>query len=262
MMKRWIGLVMAMQAVTWLACESEEEPEPVDCNANPVVVTLVSVTDAECNVANGSIEITATGGSGKYRFSLGDAPATTSAIFEELSAGVYEIIAIDDNACEGVLEVAVKNSGGMNITFEATPSGCKTSGATITVNAVDGTAPYQYKLGAGSFTTSNTFPGLPAGDYALVVNDAAGCEVSQHITVSSGVSYSATISGIIKNNCAISGCHAGTQAPDFRVFKNIHDKAAQIKTLTGNRTMPRNGTLTQEQIDLIACWVDDGALEN
>ena len=261
-MKRWIGIVMAMQAVTWLGCESEEEPEPVDCNANPVVVGLASVTDAQCNVANGSIEVTASGGSGKYSFSIGDGPATASPMFEGLSAGVYEIVAIDDNACEGILEVAVKNSAGMNVTFDATPSGCKTSNATLTVSAVDGTAPYQFKLGTGSFTTTNTFSGLTAGEYDLVVNDASGCEVTQHITVSSGVSYSATVSGIIKNNCAVSGCHAGTQAPDFRVFKNIHDNAAQIKTLTGNRTMPQNGTLTQEQIDLIACWVDDGSLEN
>lgn len=261
-MKRWIGIVIAMQAVTWLGCGSEEEPAPVDCNANPVAVALVSATDAQCNVSDGSIEVTASGGSGKYRFGIGDSPATTSPVFEGLSAGVYEITAVDDNACEAILEVTVKNSAGMNVTFEATSSGCKTSNATLTVNAVDGTAPYQYQLGTGGLSTTNTFSDLPAGEYDLVVNDATGCEITQHVTINSGVSYSATVSGIIKNNCAVSGCHAGTQAPDFRIFKNIHDKAGQIKTLTGNRTMPQNGTLTQEQIDLIACWVDDGALEN
>lgn len=262
MKKRWIAIVMAVQAITWLGCESEEEPEPVDCNVNPVVATLATVTDAQCNLTDGSIEVTASGGSGKYRFGIGDAPPTTSPVFNGLGAGVYEIVAIDDNGCEGLLEVSVKNSAGMNVTFEATPSGCKTSNGMLTVNAVDGTAPYQFKLGTGSFTTNPVFSDLPAGEYDLVVNDASGCEVSQHLTVGSGVSYSATVSGIIKNNCAVSGCHAGTQAPDFRVFKNIHDNAAQIKTLTGNRTMPQNGTLSQEQIDLIGCWVDDGALEN
>jgi hypothetical protein len=108
----------------------------------------------------------------------------------------------------------------------------------------------------------NTFSGLPRGDYTVVVGDDTGCEVSQVVRVTSGVSFSGTLAKIIEKNCAISGCHAGSQFPDFRVFKNIHDNALQIKKLTGDHTMPQQGSLTQAEINTIACWVDDGAANN
>jgi len=76
------------------------------------------------------------------------------------------------------------------------------------------------------------------------------------------VSFLQSVSPIIQRSCAVSGCHAGDQPPDWRVFSNIQDKAQLIKIRTQNRTMPKIGTLTQEEIDLIACWVDQGALDN
>ena len=78
----------------------------------------------------------------------------------------------------------------------------------------------------------------------------------------SEVTYSANISTIIEANCAISGCHAGSVSPDFREFNTIQSKSDRIKVRTQNRTMPKNGSLTQQEIDQIACWVDNGALDN
>ena len=65
------------------------------------------------------------------------------------------------------------------------------------------------------------------------------------------------------NNCAVSGCHNGTQFPDFRSLSNIQQNKDQIRQRTQTGNMPPNGrSLTQQQIDLIACWIDDGALDN
>ena len=50
--------------------------------------------------------------------------------------------------------------------------------------------------------------------------------------------------------------------PISAIFANVQGNAGQIKTLTGNRTMPAEGSLTQAEIDMIACWVDDGAVAN
>jgi len=35
-----------------------------------------------------------------------------------------------------------------------------------------------------------------------------------------------------------------------------------MKARTQSRNMPKEGTLTQAEIDAIGCWVDDGALNN
>jgi hypothetical protein len=46
---------------------------------------------------------------------------------------------------------------------------------TLTVTPSGGAAPYEYKLGTGSFQTSNIFSGLASGAYSITIQDAAGC---------------------------------------------------------------------------------------
>lgn len=255
-------MIIAAATGAWQGCGGEGDATPVDCAGNPVVLHVVSVGDANCSSNDGSIEVNATGGSGNYKYSLGSGAEQTSAVFTNMGAGTYEVSAVDDNDCTATIAVSVKNVHGMNITYDTSPSGCKLADGVVTVHATDGTEPYQFKLDNGSAGTTNTFTKLSSGDHTLVVTDAGGCTITQHVAIASGISYSGNISSIIAKNCAVSGCHNGSQSPDFRSFKNIHDNAGQIKTLTGNRTMPREGSLTQAEIDMIACWVDDGALEN
>lgn len=258
-----MAIAVMVTAIAWQGCEKETVDEPVDCNVNPVQVQLVSVEDASCGASNGKVTLGATGGNGEYKFTLGDRAAQESAAFSDLGAGTYEVTATDGNSCTSTMEVSVKNSEGLNIEVALTNAGgCGATQGGATITAFDGTEPYEYRLADGSFVATNSFSGLSAGEYDLTVRDATGCEVNQTLRVLSGVSFSASISPLIKNKCAISGCHNGTQFPDFRVFKNVHDNAAKIKTLTGDGTMPQEGSLTQEEINLIACWVDDGALEN
>lgn len=262
MKKRLFIVYLLLSAMAWQRCENEEEPGPVDCMTNPVELSLVSTEDSNCNATDGSLEVRASGGSGSYRYKLVGGSEQNSGVFSNLGAGVYEITAVDANNCADTLEVSVQNANGMNISFDTQPSGCNGSDGTLSVTASDGTSPYQFKLNGGQATTTSTFSGLQSGEHELVVTDAAGCEVSQSVRVTSGVSFQASISPIISNDCAVSGCHNGSQAPDLRTFKNIQDNASRIKTVTGNGRMPMGGTLTQNEIDMIACWVDDGAPDN
>jgi len=76
------------------------------------------------------------------------------------------------------------------------------------------------------------------------------------------VSFDDTIKPIIESNCAISGCHNGSQEPDLRSYAEIIRNKESIKTRTSDRSMPLGRTLTQTQIDAISCWVQQGALNN
>ena len=255
-------MMLLLGGFAWQQCSDEEEPAPVDCSKNPVMLSMVTVEDSNCGATDGRIEVRATGGSGSYQYSLNGGTAQNGAVFSNLAAGVYTVTAMDENECTGELEVPVSNLNGLNISFETEASGCGATNGVITIDAFDGEPPYHFSINNGAATESNTFSNLQRGTYDLVVSDATGCEVAQEVKVTSGVSFAGAISPIIQAKCAVSGCHNGTQFPDFRVFKNVHDNAGQIKTLTGNRTMPQEGSLTQNEIDLIACWVDDGALDN
>ena len=75
---------------------------------------------------------------------------------------------------------------------------------------------------------------------------------------------------IIETKCAISGCHNGDMGPDLNWtdFGEFHERAASglVKFRVTHRIMPPSnssgGPLTQEQINAIACWSDQGALNN
>lgn len=63
------------------------------------------------------------------------------------------------------------------------PLTCFGQTTSVTVNATGGTAPYQYKLGAGSFTSNNVFTGLGAGTYTFTVQDATAATTTAQITI-------------------------------------------------------------------------------
>lgn len=250
-------------AIAWLqGCVYHSLPTPVNCSDNPVLLGLVSSTDTDCAASDGSLEVSASGGAGAYRYKLDQGPYQAGSFFSGLAAGLYEITAIDGNDCTATLEVAIKNKAGLNLSFETTPSGCQQAGGSLTVTAVDGVPPYSYRIGNGDLQPANTFNNLPSAQYTVVVTDAVGCEISQRVRVNSGVSFAATVGPIIRNKCAINACHNGSQFPDLRVFQNIRENAALIKSQTVSRTMPLDGSLTQAEINAISCWVDDGAPEN
>jgi hypothetical protein len=244
------------------ACTYHTLDDPIQCDANPVALEVTSVEDTECGASEGAIEVLASGGAGGYQYQLNSSEVSPVNIFSNLSAGVYRITTMDLNSCSATIEVTVKNKNGLNISLQTQAAGCQSSSGVVTVNAHDGVAPYQFKLNSGSYQSQNSFANLGSGQYTLAVKDAQGCEITQTLRINSGISFSGSISPIIKTNCAITGCHNGSQFPDFRIFKNIHDNAALIKTQTGSRSMPATGSLTQAEINSIACWVDDGALEN
>lgn len=82
------------------------------------------------------------------------------------------------------------------------------------------------------------------------------------------VSYSEDIKPMIDQSCAIAGCHvSGFWKGDYTSFEDVKkhaDKGSMFRKVVQNKTMPKGdgGDLTQAQIDLFHCWLDQGALEN
>lgn len=84
------------------------------------------------------------------------------------------------------------------------------------------------------------------------------------------VSYLEDIKPILESKCAISGCHNGSLGADrdwsnFNVFQE-NAQNGDVKNFVTNRIMPPAsspaGGLSQDQINAIACWIDDGAPNN
>jgi len=249
--------------LAFTACKYDQDGPLVDCDVEGPTLSLVDKQEANCGEADGSITLFATGGDGNYSFSSSQSEDQASSLYIGLPAGNYEFVVRDGNLCTSTIQVSLGNIDGVQITDVATgDSGCSAANGSVMVTAAMGTPPYMYQLDDGTSQSSNIFSSLSADTYTVKVSDSDGCEFVVPVSVLSGVSFASEISPIIAANCAISGCHNGSQFPDFTILSNIQSNAERIKIRTSNMSMPIGRSLTQQQIDQIACWVDDGAPNN
>ncbi|MFZ1806441.1 MAG: hypothetical protein WAU36_04435 [Cyclobacteriaceae bacterium] len=263
----WICIsILSLQ----LSCSSNDDGmQTIDCSQSTLAISLLSSIDASgCTTADGVITVDASGGEGPYTFEIGSIN-NNGGTFDGLTAGDYEVKVTDGNSCVRLIDVSLSGgSSTLSLAATATPdTDCLTGNGTITATETGGVGPYEFKLNNGSFGSSATFTALKAGNYTVEVKDSGGCSFVKDVTIvkgETGVSFSAQIKPIINTKCALSGCHNGDNGAsrNWTVFSNVKSNAANIKTRTGNRSMPQTGSLTQDQIDLIACWVDDGAKDN
>ncbi len=253
-----LGLIIILP----FACTFEQVEPTIDCSISPIVLSIVEKSDSNCDESNGSFSISVEGGTAPYEFSS-ELGSNNDGRYNGVGAGSYSITVTDAQGCENSVLVEILNSEGVNIddlTIEN--AGCDSSLGSIEISASGGEEPYSFSLNSGNSQQSNLFSNLAPGSFDVTVTDASGCATTQNVSLTSGVSYSGAIQAIIETNCAISGCHNGSISPDLRSFASIQASASRIKARTSNRSMPRGRTLTQAQIDQIACWVDDGALDN
>jgi hypothetical protein len=259
-----LTLLLLISSFIYTGCTSEDIPGPVDCETSSLAVSFTALDPTTCVAGNGAITATASGGDAPYQFAIDAQPFGSNANFTGLGAGTYLLKVKDKNGCERSASVLLNPSGStLAATLVLTDSGCKTTNGVIVVNVTGGAAPYSYRINNGEPTSTNAFFGLGAGNYLIKVTDNTGCTITQSVNILSGVKFSTQIKPIIDTYCAISGCHMEGGNVSYKVLSNIQANAKDVKSRTQSGNMPKNGPkLQQADIDAIACWVDDGALDN
>lgn len=263
-----IAYLLAL-TVLFFGCGSDNE-EPIDCSSANLQASIGTVSDATCGLENGSFQLAISGGNAPFELTipgLGSQSLPSNAnLVENIPGGNHTIIVTDVNNCDFSTNITVNDVNDVAIETQIEASGCQTANGTIAVSASGGKEPYMYSLDGGAMQTDNIFTELAVGDYTALVTDGDGCQTSVTVSLLSGVSYNENIIPIINANCAISGCHDGSSAalPDWTDLTTVQANAADIKTRTSEGTMPPAGRpdLKVEEIQAIACWVDDGALNN
>jgi hypothetical protein len=254
-------LLVVIFFIGMVGCGDDGIDPVFDCTMSDLSSTE-TVTGTACGTANGSVTINVSGGLAPYAISLNGVLQSGTTI-NGLEAGIYNIMIEDAHECTLQKQFSINNLNGVNASVNLTEAGCGTSQGQIEVLASEGVAPYSYMLDMGADQSENIFSQLPAGQYQITVKDANGCEFNLDALLASGVSYKDQVGPIIMNSCSVLGCHDGSSAQiDFRTLANVQSVSAGIKSRTQSGNMPKTGALTQEEIDLIACWVDDGALDN
>ena len=259
-MKRILNAILAMVAIA--SCQNNSIAPSVDCSQSDLGFTT-TITNTDCGLNTGIIEIIATAGESPYNYSIDEGTSQDTPVFEGLGAGEYKVKLIDNLGCISEKMVVVANKNGLTVSATSTISDCGSTNGSIKVTASDGVEPYQFQLDSEPPQALPDFLVGP-GIYVILITDNNGCEFVLTQIVKSNTSYGADILPIMANSCAINGCHDGSNStlPNFNNLIEVQANASMIKSRTQSRNMPKTGSLTQNQIDLIACWVDDGAIEN
>jgi hypothetical protein len=271
-------LLTVFITLTLHSCYYEDIPRTTTIDPNLCVGSTISLTlttaqnTTGCGKTDGTITVTATGGTAPYQYSLNGGTKQSSNIFSNLGAGTYSVMVYDATPCSFVLDNLTIGATGSTLAATSTitaNSGCLAPNGAVQLGATGGSTPYQYSFNSSAFSSTSLYSNLSAGSYNAAVKDAAGCVLNVRVTIakSASVSYSAVIKPLITKTCALSNCHAsGGPVADLSAWVGANQYAAGIKTKTADGSMPKppqpGGSLTADQIKQIACWVDEGALNN
>ena len=168
------------------------------------------------------------------------------------------------NPCAGVT---------VAVTLTATATDAGASNGSITATATGGSG-FTYSINNGAFQASGNFNNLAAGKYTVTAKNSNGCTGSLSSTVVAKVATCAgqapgplftAVKAIITTNCAVTGCHNGTQAPNYTVDCTIVDYADLIKLRAVDQAntadqmpQPPRMALAQADRDKISAWITAG----
>jgi gliding motility-associated-like protein len=148
------------------------------------LVPVVVVTPATCGNPDGTITITAAGGSGVFTYEVIGEGQNLTGVFNGLLANTYQAIVIDDNGCSDTIPAIVNDLSAptINATNFTNPTCNLACDGTIIVTSSGGTAPLAYDIG-GAPQGGNSFTGLCAGGYTVTLTDAVGCIATDFVTL-------------------------------------------------------------------------------
>ena len=156
------------------------------CQTNPLRITATS-TGAVSNQSNGTITVTATGGSG-FRYSLNGESFRDTGYFTGLAASQnYTVIATNSWGCSDTATVTVNSinpCAGITVKVNATKTDATSgqSNGSITASATGGSG-FTYSINGTNFQSSGTFNGLAAGNYTVTAKNSNGCTGITQVTI-------------------------------------------------------------------------------
>lgn len=172
-------------------CQSTETISLTDPTS---VLLSSSATSPSCSTGSGSITISGSGGAGSYQYSIdGGSTFQVNGNYTGLAAGTYNLVVQDANGCQATGSESIVIPTAISVGSSSTSPTCASGTGTITITASGGTGTLQYSIDGGStFQASNTFSGVSAGTYSLVVQDANGCTTNGSETVTAPAAISIT----------------------------------------------------------------------
>ncbi|MCB9235603.1 MAG: T9SS type A sorting domain-containing protein [Bacteroidia bacterium] len=179
----------------------------------------MTVTPENCNNANGTASVVASGGTPPYTYSWSN--GATSSSINGLSSGWYTVTVTDNAGCTNSKSKAVGNVSPISLSLSGSNPTCGNTNGSVTANPSGGTPPYTYSWTTNPVQTTQTATNLGPGWYHVTVTDANGCTKSGYKQLYYPTSCYGVISGHVTHDnnadCNQNGSDHGLQG----VFINM-----------------------------------------
>lgn len=178
------GFIALFIALVQFACK--HEPPLPSCNGTAFKISTTS-TNATLNQSNGTITVSALGGSG-FKYSLNGGAFQDTGYFGGLQAfGNYNVIGKNSLGCTDTVQVQIGSFDpcqGVTIAVVLTKvdAGVGLSNGSVTA-AASGGAGFTYSINGGAFQSAGVFNNLAAGNYTVTAKSNTGCIGSNQIVV-------------------------------------------------------------------------------
>ena len=166
----------------------------------PTAITLTTtVVDAYCGLANGSVCVTAAGGTGTYTYVWNDPGTQTNDCATGLFGGItYSVTVTDANNCSATATDVVNDlpGGVTTVTLINNASGFGLCDGAAIGTMTGGVGPsYTYSWNDPLLQSTATADSLCAGTVCITITDNAGCVSTDCITITEPSAISDTIVG-------------------------------------------------------------------
>ncbi|PSR01421.1 MAG: hypothetical protein BRD50_08885, partial [Bacteroidetes bacterium SW_11_45_7] len=152
---------------------SISEPAPINVASSDTNVTCYGAAD-------GSIDLSVSGGVGGYSYSWNHGPSTQDV--SNLPAANYNVTVTDSNGCSKTYSTTITQPDSLALNATTSTAGCVgDSNGIVDLNVFGGTTPYSYAWSNGA--TSEDLNNVPSGTYTVTVTDDHGCVDSLSATV-------------------------------------------------------------------------------
>lgn len=161
--------------------------------------------NTSCTSPNGSLTVSATGGTAQYSYNNGSSVNQTGS-FNNLSAGNLTITATDANGCTGTVAANVANQATAPVpavqSNNANTACSSPFNGSFTLSASGGSAPYTYAT-ASATNQTGSFTALSAGAYIVTVSGSNGCSTTTTVNVAN---TPASLTLQVANNTSNTSC--------------------------------------------------------
>ncbi|OWY25516.1 adhesin, partial [Sphingobacteriales bacterium UPWRP_1] len=198
-------------------CSSQES---ITLNTSTSATVALSGNNAACGLNNGSINLSASGGTAPYTYSWSNGANTQN--LSNLAPGSYSVTVTTAGGCTASAVTSITNLAGPTSAVVASSALCGNANGGMNLTVSGGTPPYDYNWSNGN--SFEDLVGASAGLYTVTVTDANNCTTVAGATITNinGPAASAVVlnayCGI--NNGSVNVTVTGGTAPYTYTWNN------------------------------------------